>query len=86
MSLGTGLLQIRLELAHKEFQRAFTGCRWLTPLAEQAPGQSELLYDTVAAGLAVGKPDEAGRALAQLLKDFPYSEAAAKAKALWPQP
>ena len=80
MSLDVGLLQIKLALAHKEFQRAFTGCRLLAPVAENEPRQSELLYDTIESGLALGKTDDARRALAQLLKNFPYSESAAKAK------
>ena len=84
MALGTGLLKIRLALAQKEFQRAFTGCRLLAPVAENEPRQSELLYDTVEASLALGKVDEARQALARLLKNFPYSESAAKAKAQWP--
>jgi len=85
MSLEVGLLQIKLALAHREFQRAFTGCHLLAPVAENEPRQSELLYDTVESALALGKTDEARRALAQLLKDFPYSESAAKAKDKWPQ-
>jgi len=84
MSLDTGLLQIQLELQHKEFQRAFTGCQLLSPVAENEPRQSETLYGTVESGLALGKTDDARRALTQLLKDFPYSEAAAKAKDKWP--
>ena len=85
MALGTGLLKIKLALAQKEFQRASTGCRLLLPVAENEPRQSKLLYDTVEASLALGKVDEARQALARLLKNFPYSESAAKAKAQWPQ-
>ncbi len=85
MSLGTGLLKIQLALNHKEFQRAFTACRLLAPIAENELRQSELLYDTVESGMAIGKTDEARGALAQLLKNFPYSEAAANAKAKWSQ-
>jgi predicted negative regulator of RcsB-dependent stress response len=84
MSLDTGLLQIQLELQHKEFQRAFTACRLLSPVAENDPRLSEILYATVESGLDLGKTGEARLALAQLLKDFPYSEAAAKAKDKWP--
>ena len=78
-------MKIKLALAQKEFQRASTGCRLLLPVAENEPRQSELLYDTVEASLALGKVDEARQALARLLKNFPYSESAAKAKAQWPQ-
>jgi len=84
LALGVGLLNLKLALDRKEFQRAFTGCRLLAPVAENEPRQSELLYDTVTASLALGKTDEARRSLARLLKDFPYSESAAKAKAQWP--
>ncbi len=86
MSLATGLLEIQLELQHKEFQRAFTGCRLLAPVAVDDPRRSELLYDTIESGRALGKTDEARHAQAQLLKDFPYSESAAKAKDRWPRP
>jgi hypothetical protein len=84
MSLDTGLLEIQLELQRKEFQRAFTGCRLLSPVAENEPRRSALLYATIESGMALGKTDEARQAMAQLLKDFPYSEAAAKAKDKWP--
>jgi tetratricopeptide (TPR) repeat protein len=84
MALDVGLLKIQLALAHKEFQRAFTGSRLLAPLAENEPRQSELLYDTIESALALGKTDEARQALGHLLKNFPYSEAAAKAKDKWP--
>ena len=85
MSLVTGLLQIKLELAHKEFQRAYTDCRLLSSVAEKEPRQSEILYYTIESGLTLGKTDEARRALTQLLKSFPFSESAAQAKAQWPQ-
>ncbi len=85
MALATGLLEVQLELQHKEFQRAFTGCRLLAPVAENDPRRSELLYVTIEASLALGKTDDAHHAQAQLLKDFPYSESAAKAKDKWPK-
>ena len=84
MSLDTGLTEIQLDLQHKEFQRAFTGCRLLSAVAENDPRRSELLYATVVSGLALGKTEEARQALTQLLRDFPYSAAAAKAKDQWP--
>lgn len=84
MSLDAGLPEIELELQRKEFQRAFTSCRLLSAVAENDSRRSELLYATVVSGLALGKTEEARQALAQLLRDFPYSEAAAKAKDQWP--
>jgi len=70
-------------LGRKEFQRAFTDGQTLLAVAGEDPRQSEILYTVVEAGLALGKQEEAQRAIAHLLKDFPYSEAAAKAKDRW---
>ena len=84
MSVGTSLLAIELALKQKEFRRAFTGCQRLLPVAENDPQQSRVLFATVESGLASGKIEEARRALARLLKEFPYSESAAKAKDRWP--
>ena len=81
MSLGTGLLKIKLALARKEFQRAYAHSHRLLPVAENEPRQSEILYNLIESSQALGKAEESRRALSQLLKDFPYSESAAKAKA-----
>jgi TolA-binding protein len=83
MSLDTGLLALNLALGRKEFQRAFTDGQTLLAVAGEDPRQSEILYTVVEAGLALGRQEEAQRAIAHLLKDFPYSEAAAKAKDRW---
>lgn len=83
MSLDTGLLALKLALGRKEFQRAFTEGHTLLALAGGDPRQSEVLYTMVETGLALGKKEEAQKALGRLLKDFPYSEAAAKAKDKW---
>jgi hypothetical protein len=47
------------------------------------PRRSEILYALVESGLALGKQEAAQKALGRLLKEFPYSEAAAKAKDRW---
>jgi tetratricopeptide (TPR) repeat protein len=83
MSLDTGLPALNLAMGREEFQRAFTDGRMLLAAAGGDPRQSEVLYTVVEAGLALGKKDEAQKALGRLLKDFPYSEAAAKAKDRW---
>jgi tetratricopeptide (TPR) repeat protein len=83
MSLDTGLLALNLEVGRKEFRRAFTDGQMLLAVAGDDPRQSEVLYAVVEAGLALGKQEEAQKALGRLLKDFPYSEAAAKAKDRW---
>jgi tetratricopeptide (TPR) repeat protein len=83
MSLDTGLLALNLALARKEYQRALADGQTLLAVAGQDPRQSEILYALVEAGLALGQQETAQKALGRLLKDFPYSEAAAKAKDRW---
>ena len=85
MSPGAGLMEIQLALAQKEFQRAFTGCQRLLPVAADDPRAAQILYATVESGCALARNDEARRALVRLLKEFPYSEAAAQAKEKWPK-
>jgi tetratricopeptide (TPR) repeat protein len=83
MSLDTGLLALNLDLARQEYRRAFNDGQTLLTVAGEDPRQSEILYALVEAGLALGKQEAAQKALGHLLKDFPYSEAAAKAKDRW---
>ncbi|MGA2543087.1 MAG: hypothetical protein ABSG78_16175 [Verrucomicrobiota bacterium] len=83
MSLDTGLPALTLAMGRKEFQRAFTDGQTLLAVAGGDPRQSEVLYTVVETGLALGKNEDAQKALGRLLKDFPYSEAAAKAKDKW---
>ena len=81
LAVATSLLEIELSLKQKEYQRAFTGCQRLLPVAENDPLQSQVLYATIEAGRVLGKTEDTRRAMTRLLKQFPYSEAAAKAKA-----
>jgi tetratricopeptide (TPR) repeat protein len=83
MSLDTGLLALNLKLGRKEFRRAFADGQTLLSVAGEDPRQSEILYALVESGLALGKQEAAQKALGRLLKEFPYSEAAAKAKGRW---
>jgi hypothetical protein len=83
MSLDTGLLALNLAMGRKEFQRALADGETLLAVAGDDPRQSEVLSAVVTASLALGKNEDAQRALGHLLKDFPYSEAAAKAKDRW---
>jgi len=83
MTLDTGLLALNLDMRRKEFQRAFTDGQALLALAGGDPRESEILFTLVETGLSLGETEEAQRALGQLLKDFPYSESAAKAKDRW---
>ena len=83
LALDTGLLRMQVSLKRKEYQRAFVAARMLLPVADGDPRKSSLLHTLVTAGLALGKTTEAQQALTQLLKEFPYSEAAARAKDQW---
>jgi len=83
LALDTGWLRVQVSLKRKEYQRAFTAARTLLAVAENDPRKSNLLYALVEAGLALGKTAEAQQALSQLIKEFPYSEAAARAKDQW---
>jgi outer membrane protein assembly factor BamD (BamD/ComL family) len=83
MSLDTGLLALNLEMGRKELQRAFNDGQTLLAMAGDDPRQSEVLYAVVESGLALGKEQDAQQALGRLLKNYPYSEAAAKAKDRW---
>jgi len=86
MSVNVGLLRLNLCPKRKEFSRAFQLCRALLNTAESDPHKADLLFGVVEAGLAADKHAEAERALRELLKSFPYSEAAARAKELWGEP
>ena len=83
LSPGTGMLEVNLALRQKEFKRAFTVCQRLLPLANDDLQLPELLYATVESGLALDRQEEANQALKRLVKEFPYSEAAAKANSKW---
>jgi len=83
ISLDTGLLALDAAMGRKEFRRAFTDGQTLLAAAGDDPRQSEILLTVVETGLILGRQAEAQKALGRLLKDFPYSEAAAKAKDRW---
>ena len=83
LSLETGLLRVQLDLARKCYRRAFAGATTSKLLAGRDPRRSELIYAQAEAGFALDRKTEAGKAIRELLKDFPYSESAAKAKDKW---
>jgi tetratricopeptide (TPR) repeat protein len=82
LAVDVGLLRLNLDLKQKEFAVAFELCRALSLVAERDPHKAGLLLGLVESGLALGKHDQAQQALRELTKTFPYSEQAAKAKAL----
>jgi tetratricopeptide (TPR) repeat protein len=83
MSLDAGLQALSLDMGRKEYRRAFYDGQALLAAAGDDPRQSEVLYKIVEAGVALGRNEDAQRALGRLLKEFPYSESAAKAKDRW---
>ena len=58
-------------------------CQRLLNVASVDTHRADLLYFLIEASLATNQKDFAADLLAKLLKDHPYSEAAAKAKDKW---
>jgi tetratricopeptide (TPR) repeat protein len=81
LSLETGLVRTDLSLKRKEFQRAFNRSQALLFAPGDSPQKAGLLGAAVESSQALGKTADAQRALRQLLTEFPFSEAAARAKA-----
>ena len=83
LSVDAGLVRIRLALEQKENHRAFVLGRRLAPLAEGHRRAGDLLLALAQAGFAIGRTNEATAAAERLVREFPNSEPAAKAKAEW---
>lgn len=83
ISMEAGTTRIQLYLGRKEYPRALTRCEQLLHVAVVDIHRSELMYYQAEIYKALGQDEEAGRVLAKLLKDYPYSEATAKAKDKW---
>jgi TolA-binding protein len=83
MSMEAGLIRLRLSLKRKEYQRTFTTARVLLSANPKDPQRGEVLYDLAQAGYALGKTNQARQAVLELLRDFPFSEPAARAKDQW---
>jgi len=84
LSLDTGLPLIRVYLARGETRRALAHCQRRARGAAEHPQAPELYYALAEAGFAAGQPAPAQAAVRKLLREFPYSEAAARAKEAWP--
>jgi tetratricopeptide (TPR) repeat protein len=84
LGLDTGLPLIRVYLARGETRRALAHCQRRAPTAAEHLQAPELYYALAEAGFAAGQTAPAQAALRKLLRDFPYSEAAARAKESWP--
>jgi len=78
----SGALLVKVYMARKEWPRALARCQRLLPVAVNDNFQAELLFDMMKIQRALGLPQAAAGTLARLLKEHPYSEAAARAKEL----
>jgi PKD repeat protein len=83
MATETGLIMIRVCIGRNELQRAVLLSRKLLTVAETDFHKSEILSAIVEISVAMKRDSEAASAYRQLLKDYPYSEAAARAKEEW---
>ena len=83
LSVETGFLWLRMLTARKEFAPARARCRALLALAETDNDRADTLGQLIEVEMALGDRAAAGEALAKLLKEFPYTEAAARAKDKW---
>jgi TolA-binding protein len=84
MSPETNLPLISIYLERKEFVRAAATCRRLLTVAgEDYAHEPQILLALATADLALGNSDEGQATLRRLLKSYPESEAAARAKLNW---
>jgi len=83
MATETGLIMIRVHIERKEFRRGLLLSHRILPLAETDSRQSEILSAITEICLATDQLAEANTTYHQLLKDYPYSEATARAKDKW---
>ncbi len=83
LSLDAGLVRLDLDLKRKCYHRAFTGSRTLLHVVGHDPRKADILYAQAQAAYALGKTEDARHAVLTLLKEFPYSEPAAKAEDQW---
>ena len=83
LSLNVGLALVEAHLGRKEYPVAAACCQRLLHVASVDTHQASLVYFLIEASLATNQKDLAAELLAKLLKEHPYSEAAAKAKDKW---
>lgn len=83
LSVETGFIWLRLLMARKEFAPALARCRALLALAEIDNDRADTLGQLIEIQLALADRAAAGEAFAKLVKEFPYTEAAARAKDKW---
>jgi tetratricopeptide (TPR) repeat protein len=80
LSMETGVARLQIYLSRKEYPRALTRCQQLLPLATVDTHRADLLYYLAEIQRGMGRVAEAQAALAKLVADYPYSEAAPNLK------
>jgi hypothetical protein len=84
MSVETGLLAVQVHLGRQEYAQALTRCRALEFAVFSDQDQAELLYARAQVYEALNETGARADCVARLLREHPYSEAAARAEGQWP--
>jgi hypothetical protein len=74
---------IGAQIGRKEYPFALTRCHLLLRAGLRDASRAEVLFDLVEVNAAMGRREEAGRALRMLLEEHRYSEPAARARERW---
>jgi len=80
LSVESGITRAQIYLGRKEYPRALTRCTQTLNVAIVDTHRADLLYGLAQACEGLGKSDDLRNALKKLVDEFPYSEAAAKAR------
>jgi len=80
LSVETGLARLQVYMGRKEYPRALTRCLQLLNVAIVDTHRADLLFYLSEIHRGMGRKEEAEAVLQKLVKEFPYSEAAAKAR------
>ncbi len=83
LQFETGFAYVQICLGRQEYRRALTLAERLGPVATGESDHAMLLYYLTDIQRHLGQNSAADEALAQLLAQHPYSEAAARAKERW---
>jgi hypothetical protein len=83
LNAETGLIMIGAQIGRKEYPFALTRCHLLLRAGLRDASRAEVLFDLVEVNAAMGRREEAGRALRMLLEEHRYSEPAARARERW---
>ena len=84
LNLETGMALLKLSLARQENAAARQQCIALLFVATAENDRAQLLYHLAETEFALGRQDAGKAAWQKLVKEHPYTEAAARAKDKWP--